>query len=143
MTPKKRLNGGGSGIYYCHLPALLHRMVVCGLPLALHSVGSKPPCSRHGGRKVGFLSHSLAGHSPAQGVPTGPGNYALFLEDDVVVSEYLFEYGERMILAYKDSPDSILGLKLYNQRWDEINMQAAVRIVPKALNKQKIIVAHF
>jgi hypothetical protein len=32
-----------------------------------------------------------------------------------------------MIMAYKDSPASILGLKLYNQRWDESNMRASVR----------------
>jgi hypothetical protein len=55
-----------------------------------------------------------------------PGQYAMFLEDDIEVSEMILVYSERFIQTYGEveRPDrSILGFKLYNQKWDEVNMR--------------------
>lgn len=54
------------------------------------------------------------------------GEYAMFLEDDIEVSPLIFLYAERFILAYGEvaQPDPrILGYKLYNQKWDEVNQR--------------------
>jgi hypothetical protein len=54
------------------------------------------------------------------------GEYAMFLEDDIEVSELLLVYAERFILTYGEAvrrDDSVLGYKLYNQKWDEVNQR--------------------
>lgn len=54
------------------------------------------------------------------------GEYAMFLEDDIEVSPLLFTFAERYVLAYGETSDrdpSILGYKLYNQKWDEVNQR--------------------
>ena len=54
--------------------------------------------------------------------------YAMFLEDDIEVSPLLFIFAERFVRAYGDrgrrGDPTILGFKLYNQKWDEVNQRA-------------------
>lgn len=54
-----------------------------------------------------------------------PGEYAMFLEDDIEVSPLLLVFAERFILAYgeEDRDRSVIGFKLYNQKWDEVNQR--------------------
>eukprot|EP00055_Hartaetosiga_balthica_P014881 m.84673 g.84673 ORF g.84673 m.84673 type:complete len:836 (-) comp8716_c0_seq5:170-2677(-) len=54
------------------------------------------------------------------------GEYAMFLEDDIDVSEMLLVYAEKFIMAYGESSQkdpTVLGYKLYNQKWDEVNQR--------------------
>eukprot|EP00043_Microstomoeca_roanoka_P020434 m.249366 g.249366 ORF g.249366 m.249366 type:complete len:820 (+) comp17165_c1_seq11:528-2987(+) len=54
------------------------------------------------------------------------GEYAMFLEDDIEVSEMLFVYAEAFVQRYGESAErdaSVMGYKLYNQKWDEVNQR--------------------
>ena len=62
------------------------------------------------------------------------GEYAMFLEDDIEASPLLLRYAETMVYAYSEGggdggdtgaarDDNVLGFKLYNQRWDEVNQK--------------------
>ncbi|EDQ85420.1 uncharacterized protein MONBRDRAFT_29316 [Monosiga brevicollis MX1] len=54
------------------------------------------------------------------------GEFAMFLEDDIEVSELIFTFAERFIATYglASNPDpSVMGYKLYNQKWDEVNQR--------------------
>eukprot|EP00730_Choanoeca_flexa_P017861 TRINITY_DN8643_c0_g1_i5.p1 TRINITY_DN8643_c0_g1~~TRINITY_DN8643_c0_g1_i5.p1 ORF type:complete len:818 (+),score=165.31 TRINITY_DN8643_c0_g1_i5:29-2482(+) len=54
------------------------------------------------------------------------GEYAMFLEDDIEVSELILVYAERFILTYGEAArrdPKVLGYKLYNQKWDEVNQR--------------------
>lgn len=58
-----------------------------------------------------------------------PHEYAMFLEDDIEVAPMLLLAAEAFVNAYGETgnrsapDDNILGYKLYNQKWDEVNQR--------------------
>eukprot|EP00049_Salpingoeca_infusionum_P003135 m.63900 g.63900 ORF g.63900 m.63900 type:complete len:837 (-) comp11978_c0_seq4:392-2902(-) len=70
--------------------------------------------------------------------PTDECEFAMFLEDDIEVSEMLLVYSQEFIRQYGRATnqtrfDKVLGYKMYNQKWDEVNQ----RFEPQVNNRNQ------